>query len=479
MISAETPEDQAAIDRAVSAGQGHVFRWWDELARDRRRSLLRQVAGIDFDLLADLIARARSVRGAAAPVDGPEVQMAPAEYVPLPRTPEQAALDEQARSTGEETLRAGKVGALVVAGGQGTRLGFPKPKGMFPIGPVSRRTLFQVHADQIRALCRRYRVRIPWYIMTSPGTDGATRDCFQRNAWLGLPEEDVRLFVQGVMPAIDARSRLILEEKHRIFMSPNGHGGVIQALADEGMLDDMDARGIEEVFYFQVDNPLTRIAEPAFLGHHRRARAQMSCRGLMKRCPEEKLGVFGVVGGRLRVVEYSDLAARDMHARNEDGTLRYALGSPAIHIINVAFLRAMARPERRLPFHLARKKVSCIDETGARIEPTEPNGIKFERFVFDALPYATRWTIVEAARREEFSPVKNAEGEDSAATARRDMSNRFGAWIERAGMDVERDEEMNVTARIEINPLFALDEEEFRGKVRSGAPFDGSVYLTV
>ena len=485
--------------RARAAGQGHLFRWWDELSPVQQSQLVEQVGTIDFDEIERLIELAKGMRNSecgirnrktAVPpsvscsagadafrIPNSEFRILPVDYLPCPATPSEKEARNRAAKLGEAALREGRVGAVVVAGGQGTRLGFDHPKGMFPIGPVTRKSLFEVHAHKLIALSRRYGAAIPLYVMTSGATHAGTVRYFEARDYLGLGRENVRFFQQRMLPALDAEYRVILAEKHRVFMSPNGHGGALSALEEEGMLDDMESRGIEVISYFQVDNPLVHPADPVFIGYHLEGGAEMSSKALMKRDAEEKLGVFGRVEGELRVMEYSDLSRDEMYARDAEGNLRYGLGSPAMHLIAVRFARQLNEAGRRLPCHIARKKVPYINDHGRGVEPAVKNGIKFEMFIFDALRYTTKSVIMQIRREEEFSPVKNAEGEDSAATARRDMSNQFGRWLEAAGVDVPRDEQGNVSVRLEIDPRFALDGEELKGKIDARLRIEGDLHL--
>lgn len=458
--------DNDLVERFRHAGQEHVFRFWHRLSDAERQNLLAQLRTLDIAQLDDAIARYRA--GAAPGVGG----MEPVK----PSAPDDAECC-RAQRLGEELLRRGKVAALVVAGGQGTRLGFDAPKGIFPIGPISRKSLFQIHAEKLLAASRRYGAPIPWYIMTSPATHEATIAFFREQRFFGLSERDVIFFQQGLVPALDFEGRLILEAPDRISMNPNGHGGVIYALEESGALEDMRHRGVEMLSYFQVDNPLVQIIDPVFLGMHTDAGAGMSCKVLRKRDAEEKLGVVCRINGTLHVVEYIDLPAEKMHARQPDGSLVFDAGSIAIHVLSVDFLRRLNAEGVRLPLHFSKKKIPHIDSEGRPVEPAEPNGIKMEMFVFDALPLSPNPVILETRREEEFSPVKNVTGEDSPATAQQAMSDFFGRWLEAAGVSVPRDAAGHVQGRIEIGPLYALDAAELRSKLPRPMRFTGELYL--
>jgi UDP-N-acetylglucosamine/UDP-N-acetylgalactosamine diphosphorylase len=366
---------------------------------------------------------------------------------------------------------------LVVAGGQGSRLGFEHPKGMFPVGPVSRKSLFQIHAEKVQALGRRYKAVPPLLVMTSPATHDETVAYFADNRSFGLPAEALHFFCQGTMPALDlATGRLLLEDKDQLFLSPDGHGGTVTALARGGLLKRLRDRGIRHVYYFQVDNPLTKVADPVFLGHHLTRRAEVSAKVIAKEGPKDKLGVFTLVDGRCTIIEYSDLPDELAEARDEQGRLRLWAGSPAIHIFDLDFLDRVTRADG-LPFHVARKKVPHLDESGRPVQPQKENALKFERFIFDVLPLADRWAIVETARRDEFAPLKNASGADSPEAVAQALSNQAAEWLAAAGIEVPRDAAGNATVPLEVSPLCALDAEEFAACVDRSLRIDGSRYF--
>ncbi len=457
---AETrPDADAVRRRAEEAGQGHVFRFWDELPEERRERLLEEVAQVDFDELSRLVEElVEGDQTAEMPDD-----LEPAPFIPLPTSDEERRRRDEMRRLGRDLIAAGRVGALTVAGGQGTRLGYEGPKGAFPVGPVSGRPLFQLFAEGLLAARRAHGAAVPWYIMTSRANDQATRDFFEAHGYFDLPRQDVRFFTQGRMPAVDFEGRLILADKDRLFWSPDGHGGTIRALARTGMLEDMLSHGIEHISYFQVDNPLVQPVDPVFIGYHASASSDMSSKMARKRDAGEKLGHFCESDGRLIVVEYSDMPQELTEQRDEDGRLRFEAGSIAIHVISRRFVERLTEADRfALPFHRAEKKVPCVNEAGRRREPDEPNGVKFETFIFDALPMAENPIVQEIDRAEEFSPVKNADGPDSPATARRDMVRQAARWLEAAGVDVPRNDEGEPAVRVEISPLVARDAEELR-----------------
>jgi UDP-N-acetylglucosamine/UDP-N-acetylgalactosamine diphosphorylase len=420
-------------------GQGHVFRFWDGLDPVQRADLLEQCAGIDLLALRAALAATKDQAES-----GP-ARLSPVEVERIPEHGGDAARFASAHQLGEELLAQGRVGLIVVAGGQATRLGFPGPKGTYPIGPVSDRSLFEIQAQKIRRLRERFGAALPWYVMTSEATDAPTRAFFAEHAFFGLPEADVTFFRQGMVPSFSFDDRLILAEPGRLAESPDGHGGSLTALLSSGVLEDAERRGVTTLFYYQVDNPLIDMAAPAFLGFHAQAGAEASCKVARKADPMEKVGVLARVDGALGVVEYTELDDEHRHARGADGELLYWAGNLAIHAFEVAFVRRIAEDaDRWLPFHASEKKIPTIDEDGAAIAPEEPNGRKLERFVFDALPAARTVAVVETDRARDFSPVKNAEGIDSPATARRDLTAQYRAWLEAAGLSPPPDTALEI-----------------------------------
>jgi UDP-N-acetylglucosamine/UDP-N-acetylgalactosamine diphosphorylase len=266
--------------------------------------------------------------------------------------------------------------------------------------------------------------------MTSEATDAPTREFFRQEKFFGLPEEDVFFLVQAMNPAIDFEGRLLLETPGKIFESPNGHGGSLTALLDSGALEDMRNRGIETLFYYQVDNPLIRMCDPAFLGFHSLSGSQASSKVVCKRDAAEKMGVVALVDGRLGIVEYTELDEERSQARDDAGELLYWAGNIAVHLFQRDFIEQVAKSANELlPLHPSAKKIPFIDEKGKSVAPEASNGYKLERFVFDALPHAANGCVVEAERTEEFSPVKNASGQDSADTARADLAAEARRWL--------------------------------------------------
>ncbi|WP_404420992.1 UTP--glucose-1-phosphate uridylyltransferase [Nibricoccus sp. IMCC34717] len=448
------------VDAFQRANQPQVFAHFAALDEAGRRQLLADAAEIDLAEIDRLTKTLLGKNVAAANYDG----IAPAPYIPLPENGGSAAEWAEAKRIGEEALRSGRVAAFTVAGGQGTRLGYDGPKGTFPVTPVRSKTLFQVFAEKILAAGRRYGKPIHWFIMTSHANHEATEAAFVAGNYFGLQKSHVHFFRQGRMPAVDFSGKILLEAKGGIAMSPDGHGGSLRALDRSGALDLMEREGIDTLSYFQVDNPLVRAIDPTFIGFHLRAKSEMSSKMVPKAYAEEKVGHFCMQDGRLCVVEYSDLPmALQKEVDAGSGRLRFIAGSIAIHIFDTAFIRRMAAGGEgvALPFHRADKKIPTIDATGNPVKPDKPNGVKFEMFVFDALPFAKNPVIIETRRADDFSPVKNAEGLDSPKTCRDDQLRQFGRWVRGNGGALAVDATGLPAFAFEVSPLFGYDEDSF------------------
>ena len=447
-------------------GQEHLLAFWDELDTTGQDTLLEQLETVNFEQLQNYIEQFAN----NAPPEFADANIVPPSVIPhKPVDNEQAKFHQRAKDRGNELLVQGKVAACVVAGGQGTRLGFDGPKGCFQATPVAKKTLFQVFAEQIQAASNRAGTPIPWYIMTSLTNDTQTKAFLRRNHHFGLDPENVRCFRQGTMPAIGLDGKLLLQAKGTLALSPDGHGGILPALRKSGSLDDMSARGVTMISYFQVDNPMIRCIDPLFIGLHDLNQAEMSAKALPKRDPMEKLGNFCLVDGKMTVIEYSDMPDDLAMCTNDKGFLKFSAGSIAIHILTCSFVERLTEGGAcSLPFHRAEKTVPFIDASGKKITPDHPNAIKLEMFIFDAMSLADKTVILETQRDEEFSPIKNAEGLDSPVTSLHHQVRRAANWLEKAGVELPLDADGQVAAAIEISPLFADSAKELAAKLDPG-----------
>lgn len=451
-----TPANLDAADRDLIArwdlaGQGHVARFLGELSRLEAEGLLAELRSVDPEQVARLAAGGDDGAAVAGPLEPPGD-----EFVP--------ALDRSARREATEAglaeVRSGRVAVVVAAGGQGTRLGSTAPKGMWPAGPLSGKPLLHWHAEKVLHWARRAGRPVPFVILVSDATVRATEDFLRWHRWFGMDPTWVRLVKQRSLPAVDADGRVLLATKSSLALAPNGHGGLYAALRESGVLGLLQDHGVRSLAYCQVDNPLIRTLDPAFVGLHVTRGAAFSSKSVAKRSADEKVGVFARAGGRPCVVEYSELTDAQARATDASGALVFGQGNIAAHVIDVAFAQEVAK--RGLPHHRALKMVPYVDATGDPVRPERPNATKFESFVFDALPWAATTLVLETLRAEEFSPIKNADGEDSPATARRDLVEQFRAWHRDAGIPC-------ADGALEVSPLEAPDEDAFRA-ARGVAP---------
>jgi UDP-N-acetylglucosamine/UDP-N-acetylgalactosamine diphosphorylase len=448
--------------------QTQLLAFWDDLDDAGRERLTAQINSLDLPLIRSLF------EGEDSTIDWAALSERAVAPPAIRLDDDQSRFaSDTARRRGEEVLAAGQVGMILVAGGQGTRLGSEDPKGMFSLGPVSGRTLFAILVDRLRAMSIRYQQPIPLYLMTSPATDEPTRAYFAKHKNFGLPDEQVHFFCQGVMPAVDARSgQILLSAPDAVAVGPDGHGGMLAALQGSDCLDEASRREIKLFFYGQVDNPLLQVCDPFFLGCHLLAESEMTTQVVQKAFPRERVGNVVQVDGQTQIIEYSDLPDEVAERRDADRSLRLWAGSLAVHVFDRAFLQRVAGRADSLPFHRARKKVPYRDAEGQLVTPEAPNALKFERFIFDLLPAASQALVVEAAKEQAFAPVKNGEGEtDTPATARCAMVEKDKRLLERAGLRVA------AGIDVEVNPLWALDADEAVQKIQTGTEITKSTYF--
>ena len=450
-------------------GQEHLIQFWDNLDSARRSALAAQIDGIDFELVQNLL------QSDAETVDW--ASMAERAEPPSSVRADGTGADwsvQDAIDRGQQAIAEGKIGMILVAGGQGSRLGYDKPKGMYPIGPLSGRMLFQMQADRLRAISNRYGVMIPMYIMTSPATHEDTLETIGAQSNFGLRSDQVNVFCQGVMPAVDRETgKLLLESKASLALSPDGHGGTVAAFEKSGCLSDAAGRGIEHLCYAQIDNPLANPCDASLIGHHLFADSDMTTQVVRKREPLEKVGNVVNIDGSVRIIEYIHLPEDIARQSNEDGSLKLWAGNIAIHLFRLDFLREAVTQSERLPFNQAIKRVPFVGTDGELVEPDAPNAIKFERFIFDLLPAARNAFVVEALGSEVFAPVKNADGSpsDTPEHARRAISDLHRSWLTDAGAAVADD------VTVEIHPCWAENAREVADRVESGMTISSDRYF--
>ncbi|MBN1422716.1 MAG: UTP--glucose-1-phosphate uridylyltransferase [Planctomycetes bacterium] len=472
MLRLQSKTAQLLVAKVYEARQEQIFAWWDELDADAQGNLLAQIGGVDFQLLTRLVAKhvkGSEPTGAENPCPGPPAVTA------LPRTPEDFAARNRCKGIGEDAIRGGRLAVFMAAGGLGTRLGREGPKGSFPVGPVSQKTVFQFHAEKVLALARRYRTSVPFLVMTSAKVHEPTIEVFRQNEFFGLAPGDVSFHQQPSLPVVNRRGRILMATQSSLAMSPNGHGGAFAVLGAEPARRILEERGIRHVFYFQVDNPLARIGDPVFLGFHIDRGAEVSSKAVRKLGPDERVGVFCTRNERLSVIEYSELLDDLKSRRMGEGDLAFGAANTAIHIFEVPFLDRIREEGKALPYHVVERATPYVDKAGRRVRPKTLNSFRFEQFIFDLFPLAGRTAILEVAREDEFSPIRNAAGSDSLESARRDLAALHGRWLRELGTEIPIGDDGRPAGLFEVSPLVATTAEELRERfdepLRATSPF--------
>jgi UDP-N-acetylglucosamine/UDP-N-acetylgalactosamine diphosphorylase len=386
-------------------------------------------------------------------------------------------------AAGLQAVAQGTVAVLTLAGGQGTRLGFDKPKGMYNLRLPSQKTLFHLQADRIHGLrvaaasaagVPLQQVHVPWVIMTSPMTHADTEAYFQSKAFFGMPKDSVLFFSQGTLPCLTFKGKIILQDASTVAQAPDGNGGIYRALHVSGTYDTLKAAGVQHVHVFAVDNALVKVGDPVFVGYCAARGAEVGAKVCRKSSAGEKVGVLCRRQGKFAVVEYSDMPDAAKEETDAQGALCFSAGNLCIHYYSMAFLGGKASPAQ-LPkaYHVARKAIPYAHpETGATIpksELTGNTGIKLETFIFDVFEAANSIAALEVVRQQEFAPVKNAPGHanDSPNTARAYLLQQGAAWAAAAGAVVSSDCVVEVSARVSLegSGLEALSGHQLQGKV--------------
>ncbi len=453
----------------ADVGQQHLLAFMEQLDDEQRVQLLDQIGQIDFEEIRSLFANESS------DCDWSELasRAEPPAAIALGQGHEKFSRDE-AIDCGEQLLRDGKVGMILVAGGQGSRLGFDKPKGMYPIGPISNNSLFQVIFEKVLGYSRYYGKTIPLFVMSSPATDQDTVDFLTLHHNFGIPADDCQVFCQGTMPAVDRQTgNLLLAAKDRLFTSPDGHGGMVAALQKHGCLQTMQDRGIETIFYGQIDNPLMQVCDPLTIGYHKLLASEMTSQVVRKSEPLQRVGNLVSIDGRVQIIEYSDLPPQYAEQTDEAGNLKLWAGSIAVHAFETSFLKRVVENDGSLPFHRAYKKVPFVDEAGNLVDPSEPNAVKFEKFIFDLLPFAANALAIEVDPADGFAAVKNAPPAttETAETTKAAMVDQHKRWLNEIGVTVDSG------VPVEISPLFAIHEKQLAEKMERGGIISEPTYL--
>ncbi|XP_053195333.1 UDP-N-acetylhexosamine pyrophosphorylase-like protein 1 [Scomber japonicus] len=456
-----------------TAGQSHILQFWSELCEEERDTFLQELSQLDLKGLKGHCEGA--ARAAASPPDSLDqhLEAVPPEFIGSVRTSDKKCLAEW-QNEGLLQISQNRVAVLLLAGGQGTRLGVQYPKGMYNVGLPSGKTLYQIQAERIHKIQQLAEAKhgskctVPWYIMTSEFTLAPTEKFFKENNYFGLEPSHMVMFEQRMIPAVTFDGKVILQSKGKLAMAPDGNGGLYRALVDNKVLEDMEKRGVEYLHVYCVDNILVKMADPVFIGFCISKGADCGAKVVEKAYPTEPVGVVCKVKGVPQVVEYSEIQPETAQLQGPGGELVYSAGNICNHFFTRTFLQDVAEKfESQLKQHVAIKKVPFVDTCGNQVKPTKPNGIKMEKFVFDVFPFSRNFVAFEVRREDEFSPLKNADGaaSDSPTTARNSLLSQHCRWATAAGATLldEHGNNLSTTASVsggdsppaqcEISPL--------------------------
>jgi len=376
----------------------------NKLDPEKQAVLRSQVNNIDYTLFNALEEReCETARGVFSPIGAVDVK-------------EIAAKEEQFRAVGLDTIRAGKVGAVLLAGGQGTRLGSDRPKGTVNIGLTRELYIFECLINNLLDVTNAAGAYVPLYIMTSTVNHEDTVSFFEEHNYFGYDKSFVKFFIQEMVPAVDYEGRILMKDEAELVLSPNGNGGWFSSMAKTGMLDDVHARGVEWLNVFAVDNVLQRMADPVFVGATISSGCVSGAKVVRKAAPEERVGVLCLEDGKPSIVEYYEMSDEMASLRGEDGELTYGFGVILNYLFTVETLERIMN--NHLPVHVVEKKIPYMDENGVAHSPTEANGYKFETLVLDMIHMMDNCLAYEVVREKEFAPIKNLHGVDSVDSAR-------------------------------------------------------------
>ena len=386
-------------------GQEHILKHYDELDEAEKQELLGQIEIIDFSVLDNLNAEknSNSVRGKFEPLGAVTID-------------DIAKNSDEYTKAGIEAIKAGKAAAVLLAGGQGTRLGFDKPKGMFNIGVNKELYIFECLINNLMDVVKLADTWIPLYIMTSEKNHKDTTEFFKEKNYFGYDPQYIRFFIQDMAPSVDFNGKVLMESESKISISPNGNGGWFSSLVRAGLLDEIKEKGVEWLNVFAVDNVLQRIADPGFIGAVIKSGLQSGGKVVSKASPDEKVGVLCLENGMPSIVEYYEMTGEIRTLLNENGELAYKYGVILNYLFNVSKLEEIC--DKKLPVHIVDKKIPFMNDNGEYVIPTEPNGHKFETLVLDMVHMQDSCLAYEVVREKEFAPVKNATGVDSVDSAR-------------------------------------------------------------
>ena len=399
----------AAEEKVKKYGQEHLLSQYNKLTEEKKAQLLNEILTLDFQQIEELYKRINTT------VDFNNSKIEPINYT------DKSSLSEQELKKYEEIglkqIKEGKLAVVTMAGGQGTRLGHNGPKGTFDIGLDSHKPIFEILCDTLKNAQKKYGIYVTWYIMTSAENNGDTVKFFEEHNYFGYPNDKVLFFIQGKLPMIDPKGKILIGKDGLIKQAADGHGGIFLSMKKNGIIYDMKTRGVEWVFIGGVDNVLVNMVDPVLLGLATDKKMLAAGKSVVKAGPQEKVGVFCKRNGKPSVVEYSEISPEMAEATDKNGELIYGESHILCNLFSIEAIEKISK--NTLPYHSAFKKAEYIDENGNLISSDKPNAYKFEAFLFDAFETLNDMAILRVKREEEFAPVKNAEGEDSPETARK------------------------------------------------------------
>ncbi|KAL4784513.1 nucleotide-diphospho-sugar transferase [Aspergillus varians] len=459
-------EVQELKQKYEKSGQEQVFAFYDQLSQTEQARLFHQLSNFDPTRINELADKA---------LTPPKAEAGPVSLEPLPEIATASILDSDPKDIqgyydeGLKLVAENQVAVVLLAGGQGTRLGSSEPKGCFDIGLPSHKSLFQIQAERIgklQLLAKKTSGKdavIPWYVMTSGPTRKPTEAYFQGHNYFGLDKNNVFIFEQGVLPCISNEGKILLESKSKVAVAPDGNGGIYQALLTSGVREDMRKRGIKHIHTYCVDNCLVKVADPVFIGFAASKQVDIATKVVRKRNATESVGLILQKNGKPDVVEYSEIDQEIAEAKDpkNPSLLKFRAANIVNHYYSFEFFDSIETWVHNLPHHIARKKIPSVNiESGEVVKPEKPNGIKLEQFVFDVFPMLSleKFASIEVRREDEFSPLKNARGtgEDDPDTSKRDITSQGQRWIESAGGVVVTEGD---AVGVEVSPLISYGGE--------------------
>ncbi len=391
-------------------GQEHLLNHYDSLDEKTKEELLTQIANIDFELVNELYNSTKEKK------TNTNDEITPIDYLDKFKLKEQYKYYE---AIGKKAIKEGKLAAVTMAGGQGTRLGHNGPKGTYDIGLDSHKSLFELLSDNLKEEGKKYGVIIPWFIMTSRENNKDTVEFFDKHKYFGYQKnKNIFFFQQGELPMMDTEGKILIGENGLIKLAADGHGGIYESLVKTKMTDKMRELGVEWVFIGGVDNCLVKMVDPVLMGIAIDKKVTVACKSVVKANPHEKVGVFCRRNGKPNVIEYSEITDEMAEATDKNGELLYGESHILCNLFSIDAIERMgAEP---LPYHVAYKKAKYIDKDGNLVVPDSPNAYKFEAFLFDAFGEVDDMAVLRVKREEEFAPVKNSDekGVDCPKTAR-------------------------------------------------------------